>query len=361
MNRSKISIEQICNLENCKLAIRNASKNKRKRKSVKKVLDNIDEYAAKLMEFLTAKNLRFNEGAIATINEGTNRKQRNLCKPPFYPDQCAHWAIMQVVSPVLVKGFYKYSCASIKGRGTHYAKHKLECSFKDIKNTKYCLQLDIKSFYASIDKDVLVKLLSNKIKDKRVVNLLGKVIYSYSGSGLPLGYYTSSFLANFYLSPLDRLIKEELHIKYYVRYMDDMVMYSSSKRKLHSAKRIIEKFIADNLKLKLKHTWQVYKMPYDNGKGKVTSQRATGFLGYKYYRYKTTIRKSIFKRMLRLFRRLHFGEYTVKAAHSFAAYNGYLKCTNSKKVLLKYVDGKFNKNILREMIRDETRTINSRK
>lgn len=94
MNRSKISIEQICNLENCKLAIRNASKNKRKRKSVKKVLDNIDEYAAKLMEFLTAKNLRFNEGAIATINEGTNRKQRNLCKPPFYPDQCAHWAIM---------------------------------------------------------------------------------------------------------------------------------------------------------------------------------------------------------------------------------------------------------------------------
>lgn len=100
---------------------------------------------------------------------------------------------------------YKYSCASIKGRGTHYARHKLECSFKDIKNTKYCLQLDIKSFYASIDKDVLVKLLSNKIKDKRVVNLLGKVIYSYSGSGLPLGYYTSSFLANFYLSPLDRL------------------------------------------------------------------------------------------------------------------------------------------------------------
>lgn len=255
MNRSKISVEQILALDNCKLAILHASKNKKKRKVVQKVLSNIDEYAMKLQAFLADKDLHFNDGIIAIINEGTHKKQRCLCKPPFYPDQCAHWAIMQVVSPVLISGFYKYTCASIKERGTHYAKRKIECSLKDIKNTKYCLQIDIKSFYASINKDILVKLLAKRIKDKRIINILSSVIYSYKGDGLPLGYYTSSFLANFYLSTLDRFIKEELHIKYYVRYMDDMVMYSGNKRILHRAKEAIEKFAKENLNLTLKHTW----------------------------------------------------------------------------------------------------------
>ncbi len=179
MKRSKIKLEEITDVENCKRAIIHASKRKRRRSNVRHILANIDEYAEKLRAFLMDEKAEFSEGIYEIINEGTNKKRRELCKPIFFPDQCAHWAIMQIVFPVLEKSFDRYTCASIRGRGTHYAKRAVERFLKDTKNTKYCLQIDVKSFYASIDKGILTELLRRKIKDPRIVGLLAKVITAY--------------------------------------------------------------------------------------------------------------------------------------------------------------------------------------
>lgn len=376
MNRSKIKFEEIIDINNCIRAIKNASRNKQKRKkqelkklkyknfkpkkdSIIYIIDHIDEYAVKLQKFLIdllADKEQLHQGKLSTINnDGTHNKQRELCKPLFFPDQCVHWAIMQIVNPVFEKGFDHYACASITSRGTHYAMKSVKRFVKDIRGTKYCGQFDIKGFYKNISKDILVQLFGRKIKDKRIVNLLGKILYSYKGDGLPLGYYPSGPFANFYLTALDRYAREFVKVKYYVRYMDDIITFGSNKRDLHQARKKFEFFVSQRRNLHLKSNWQVYKTPYDDKKGHITTQRATDFVGYRFFRYKTIIRKSIFLRMTRLYRKLNKGKYTAHRAYAFTSYNGYLKTTNSNNVKAKYINGKINPNKIKEIIRNESR------
>ena len=364
MIRSKIKFEQITDYYNCVCAIKNAIRNKQKVKFINgkavkvklyRYIDNIDFYAKELQKFLTNVlngTENFHQGNIVTINDdGTRNKTRELCKPKFFPDQCGHWAIILVVAPVLEKCFYKYSCASIPGRGTHCAKDYLQGFLKDKKNTKYCLQLDIKGFYKNIDKNLLVAKLKNKIKDKRIIKLLENIIYSYTLSGLPLGYYTSAILANFYLTGLDQFIKESVHASYYTRYMDDIVILGSNKRKLHRDKKLIEKHLQEKLSsIKLKGNWQVYKLPYKEKKG-----RAIDFVGFRFFKYKTTLRKSIFSRMVRLLKKISSGAYTLKNAYRFFSYRGYIKHTNSENIQRKYINHKIGTKRLKEIIRNESR------
>lgn len=361
MKRYKITLEQIADIENCKRAIKHASKRKRNRPRVMRILERLDDYAARLRAFLLDGNAHFHDGQRAVINEGTHKKRRELAKPVFFPDQCAHWAIMQILSPCLIRTFYPYSCSCIKGRGVHYAKRNVQRFLKDVKNTKYCAQLDIKSFYASVDKDILIKLFKRKIKDARITALLEKVVYSYSGAGLPLGYYTSAPFANFYLSGADRYIKENLHIPYEVRYADDIVLYSGNKRDLHRARRALAIYIEKRRKLRLKSNWQIYKMPYLRSKAPKDykeRRRATDFVGFKFYRYKTTIRKSIFLNITRGIRKILKSGYTPPRVHAFISRMGYIKHSDSLNVRRKYIDGKINFKKIKEIAKHETRHFN---
>lgn len=359
MNRAKVSLEQVADIENCKRAILNASRKKRKRQDVARYIEHLDEAAKELSDFILDPNAEFHDGKRGTTPDGALGKKRDLCKPRFFPDHCAHWAVMQIVGEILMKSYYEYSCASIKGRGTHYAKRAVERILKDERGTKYCLQVDVKGFYASIDKDRLIKMLDCKFKDKRIVSVLAKIIYSYSGKGIPIGFYTSAPLANYYLTASDRYVKETLRIKYLVRYMDDMVMYSGNKRQLHKCRAAMSEFLAERLGLQLKHNWQVYKMPYLKDKTerpkRSREHRATDFVGFKFYRYKTTIRKSIFLRLLRNVRKLQKGNYTAKNCQAFMSYNGYLTHTHSEGVRRKYINGKIKINKVKEIIRNESR------
>jgi len=359
MKKSKIRLEQICDIENCKRAILNASRKKRRRKNVEWYIDHLDEAAQMLRDFLLDPSAVYHDGERGIANDGIKHKKRELAKPRFFPDHCAHWAVMQVVGVVLMKSYYKYSCASIKGRGTHYAKRSVERALKDTKNTKYCLQVDIKSFYASINKQILVKQLERKFKDKRIVAILAKIIYSYTGSGLPIGYYTSAPLANFYLTENDRHIKETLNIKYMCRYADDMLMFSGNKRQLHQCKIDEDKYLANNLGLRLKANWQVYKMPYKKkGQAKIKrsrEHRAADFVGFKFFRYKTTIRKAIFLNILRSIRKLLKGAFTPHNCKSFMSYNGYIKHTDSENVRRNYINDKLSINKIKGVIRNESR------
>lgn len=363
MKRSKVKIEAICDIDNCKRAIKNASRKKRHRRSVAVYLENLDESARLLSEYIKDPNMVLHDGYQSVINEGTQKKRREICKPRFFPDHCVHWAVMQVVGDTFAKSNYRYSCASIKGRGVHYAKRAVEKALKDTRGTKYCLQIDVKSFYASIDKELLIKLLGRKFKDARIVAVMAKIVRSYSGEGLPIGFYTSATFANFYLTESDRYIKETLQIKHMVRYMDDIVIYDGNKRKLHKTKDQIEANIRSTRGLRLKPNWQVYKMPYIRGKPPKDykeRRRPTDFVGFKFYRYKTTIRKSIFKRMRRCFLKLASGTYTTHRAHTFMSYYGYLKHTNSVGVIKRYIDGgKILVKKLKELIRNENRNQNT--
>ena len=107
---------EIVSIDNCKAAIRNASENKRRRRSVQKILDNSDYYAHELSERL--QQLSFcTEYTYKKIVDKPSGKERDLYIPAFFPDQCAHHAIMQVLKPYIIKSSYEWSCSCIHGRG----------------------------------------------------------------------------------------------------------------------------------------------------------------------------------------------------------------------------------------------------
>ena len=355
----------MASVEHCRLAILRAAKGKHKRKSVQRVLADLDDYAEQLSAFILDPKTELRAGEFVPVVEGSRKKPRELCKPHFFPEHCLHWAVMLVLIPELEKRLYVYSCSCVKGRGTHYAKNALNRQLKDKRNSKYCLQIDVRKFYESIDKDILVGILARTIKDKRVVAICRKIITSYPKDGLPLGYYSSAPFANLYLGEADDFIKRQDGVKHMVRYMDDIVMLGGNKRKLHRVRLRISAFLEATRAVKLKRNWQVYKLPYrprevqKQPSAPKERRRFIDFVGFKFYGYKTTIRASIFLPLRRCLRDVARAKYTVQRAHRYFSYRGYIAHTDSANVTKKYIRKRINQKRLKEIIRDETRNQNT--
>ncbi len=130
------------------------------------------------------------------------------------------------------------NCACQVGKGTNFARQKLKQFFIDFykKHQKngYILKCDVKKYFSNINHDIL-KQQYCRLKDERVKNLIYNIIDSYHSDtkkGLPIGNQVSQISGVVFLDKLDRLIKEKLRIKYYVRYMDDLILIHESKQYL---------------------------------------------------------------------------------------------------------------------------------
>lgn len=326
MKREGNIYSKIIEKGNIKQAILNASKGKKYRKSVKNVIVNIDYYTEYIRKLLEHKKYVPSPYIVMRIRDGTRKKERIIYKPRFFPDQCIHWALMQQIEPTLMRGMYEFCCASVRDRGIHYAsKHIKKILVRDRKNTKYCLKLDVKKFYPSIDKEILKQKLMRIIKDRDTLDLLDKIIDS-NENGVPIGNYTSQWFANFYLQSLDHYIKEELKVKYYLRYMDDMILFHRNKKELHKCKNLIEQYLKEE-GLRLKENWQLFK----------TDSRPLDFIGYRFYRGYTTLRASNFLRVKRRIKKVYKKQklnYT--DATAMISYYGWLKHCDAYKFKEKY-------------------------
>ena len=346
MKRTGNIFEKVTQLGNIESAIMKASKGKTKRKNVEKILDSPTYYAMKIQKMLKEKTYIPSPYIEMTIHDGVRKKERIIYKPQFYPDQCIHWALMLQLEPILMKKMYYWNCASIKGRGIHHGmRHLKRILVDDRKYTKYCLKLDVKKFYPSIDKEILKNKFRKIIKDNDFLWLIDSIIDS-SDSGVPIGNYTSQWFANFYLSDLDKYIKEELKVKYYIRYMDDMVLFSNNKKELHKIKDKIELFLNNELHIRLKENWQLFK----------TDSRPLDFLGYRFYRGYTTLRKSNFLRIKRRIKKIYQkGDLNFHDACAVLSYNGWIIHSNSYNYTQKYIKPYVNFAKCKEVIRNETR------
>ncbi len=254
MKRKGFIYEKIVELSNIESAIYKASIGKGKRKNVEKILDSPTYYAMQVQKMLKEKSYVPSPYIEMKIRDGANKKERIIYKPRFYPDQVVHWALMLQIEPILYKGMYELCCASIKGRGIQRGmKYLKRILVQDRKYTKYCLKLDVKKFYPSVDKDILKSKFRKIIKDQDTLDLIDIIIDS-GKEGLPIGNYTSQWVANFYLKDLDHYIKEVLKVKYYVRYMDDVVLFSNNKKELRKVKYAIDEFLVKE-KLIIKENW----------------------------------------------------------------------------------------------------------
>lgn len=236
MKRIGYLYDKIIDKNNIKRAIINSSKCKRKRKTVLKVYNNIDNYTDKIYKMLNDKSYIPSKYKISLIYDSGNKKFREISKPRYFSDQVIHYCIMQVLEPILMKKFYLYSCGSIPGRGTSFGhKHLRRWLDNDILNTKYCLKMDIRKFYPSINKEIMKDKFSKIIKDKDTLWLINSIVDS-DCVGIPLGNYTSGWFSNFFLTDLDKYIKEKLYAKYYIRYVDDLVILDSNKKQFYQSK-----------------------------------------------------------------------------------------------------------------------------
>ena len=105
---------------------------------------------------------------------------------------------------------YEHSYASLPGRGAHKGKRVIEKWIRtDAKNCKYVLKMDIRHFFDTVPHDKLKAKLRKTIHDEKMLDLLFRII-DVTDIGIPLGFYTSQWLSNWYLQGLDHYIKERL-------------------------------------------------------------------------------------------------------------------------------------------------------
>lgn len=309
MKRSNNLYDKVCELDNIRLAHKNASRRKSKYSEVKKINEDPEFYLSQLSILLKKK--KFKNSQYTIFERKCGNKIREIHKLPYYPDRIVHHAIMNILEPIWRKTFINHTYSSIKGRGIHRAVVKLKHILKDDKiNTKYCLKLDIQKFYPSINNGILKGIIRMKIKCRRTLELLDEIIDS--SKGIPIGNYLSQYFGNLYLTYFDHYCKEELRCKYYFRYCDDIVILDGDKKFLHDCFNKINDYLKNELNLSVKNNWQVFPV----------EDRGIDFLGYKFYTSHTLLRNGIAKRYMRI--------SNINSLPSFEGWLLFADCNNLK-------------------------------
>lgn len=319
--------EQICSMDNIVAAHANAKRGKMHYQEVQDVEASIDTYVRQIQTLLTTKTFKTSEYVIFTKTD--SGKARKIYRLPYFPDRIVHHCIMQVLEPIWMKTLIADTYSSIKKRGIHKGVKRIKKALKDVNNTQYCLKLDIRKFYPSIDHEILKSIIRKKIKDPDVLSLLDEIIDS--AEGVPIGNYLSQYFGNLYLAYFDHWLKETKKCKYMFRYCDDIVILHADKQHLSQIKEEIELYLADNLKLTLKSNWQIF--PVD--------ARGIDFLGYRFFHDYTLLRKSIAKKFKQKIRHIkkHWAELAPsEIINSVMSYYGWLSHADCNNLTKKYID-----------------------
>lgn len=313
---------RICTAFNIEEADDKARKHKKHRYGIIKHDNNREEENKRLLYEL--QNLIFKTSEYTTYKI-YEPKERIIFRLPYYPDRIVHHAIMNIMEPIWVKTMINNTYSCIKERGILKLANDLKKVLREDKEgTTYCLKLDIKKFYPSINHDVLKDILRKKIKDKELLAVLDEIVDSTDG--VPIGNYLSQFFANLVLTYYDHWIKEDIKVKYYFRYADDIIFLSDNKDFLEKILIITKLYLHNILDLKLKNTYQIFKV----------EERGIDFVGYRFYHTHTLLRKNIKKRMFRVINKYIKGEYTIEIlVQKMQSYFGWLKHCDSKYLLQK--------------------------
>lgn len=206
-----------------------------------------------------------------------------------------HQAIVSAIEPLFEKRFIydSYSCRVDKG--THAGVQRLRTflgqSSHNNSQKVYVLKCDVRKFFASIDHETLLGLITRHIADEAILELVRTIVLSHgaeTGKGIPLGNVTSQLFANIYLHELDWFMKQQLGIKHYIRYCDDFVIVSTDKSYLQSLIAPIRSFLKHELQLDL-HPTKVSIRPWSQG---------VDFLGHVLLPHATMLRTKTESRML---------------------------------------------------------------
>ena len=271
----------ITSFENLYRAYRNASRGKRFRREVL-------EYAAKLEENLieVQNRLVWKEWTPGPWRQFEIREpKRRMIQAPCFADRVVHHALVDVVEPHFIKRMIPDTYACVTGRGTHAANIRLRefvraATAGGVK--AHALQTDISKYFPSIPHDKLLARLSRTVGDEDALWLFERIVIDsgFDGRGIPIGSLPSQLMANVYLSPLDHFVKSDLGMRRYLRYMDDTITLHTDRRTLIDAHCQIQRFVEDELSLRLNPKTHVYPV-----------SRGVDFCGYRVWPTHTLPRK----------------------------------------------------------------------
>lgn len=322
MKTFNVTHDEIISFENLLEADRNASENKRYRDENLKFAAHREEELINLNNRLTyfPKDGVPGNPLESSYHVGKYRMKKIYEPKPRiimalqYPDRVVQWAFYQKLNPLFDRQYITHSYGCRNGKGTTKARAQLQkwiCKASRSAKKWYVLKLDIAKYFYRVDHEILMKILARHIKDGLILRdlcnlinceetafglpegvqpeLCGQDDWIYN-RGMPIGNLTSQMFANIYLNELDQFCKHELHIRYYIRYMDDIIILWPDKEELHGIRDEIERFLAEKLHLELnkKTCIRPVHLPVTFVGAQITANRI---------RMRKSTRKRMFRRM----------------------------------------------------------------
>lgn len=224
-------------------------------------------------------------------------KERVAAALPFR-DRVLQHSLVATIEPIWEKRFYYHSYACRPGKGAHAGADRVQQWLREVKRAHgrvYCLKADVRSYFASVNHEALIKILSRRICCPRTMGLCRNIIETWA-PGIPIGNLTSQLFANIYLNEFDQYIKQ-LKVKRYIRYMDDWVVVHHDKEYLRAVKKLAEEWLLGELDLRLNQKTQIFPVSLWRG-------RALDFLGYRIWPTHRRLRKGSIQRMRRRLRKM---------------------------------------------------------
>ena len=363
MKTYKHIYEQAVKEENIRADIETAAKHKHKRRDVQDVLKNVDPHIDIVKDMLLHHSYTTPPYEGFTIKDGAKDKQRTISKPRFCYDQIIANVIVHHVKPIVMKSMYHHVYGSIEGRGQIQVKKALEKWIRnDYMGSKYIAQGDVRDCYHSINQDRLSRLLHEKIKDEDFMEEADKFVYQmpvgiqdpdiiyHDNGGIVLGDPTSVWYSHLYFEKMDHYVSSLPGVDHYLRLADDFVLMGSNKKKLHAAMEETKRYLFEDMFLRLKFNYKVFRMDWIDKDGEHHGQ----FLdidGYRFYRDKTTMRKGIMIHATRKASRVAKRDYpNIHDARQMMSHLARLKTCDCYNVYENYVKGKVNPKQLRGII-----------
>lgn len=337
-------LEKIADEDNLRRAVDAYCKGQRRKpERVRRVREGKERYVAAMRRALLNGEWRPRPLRRFVLRDPLSGKERVIAASGVL-DNIVQTAIVQVLEPILYRSAYMWSACNIKGKGIAFLERyirrfsrkeeavrmRYERAGKRYRSpVQNYLKFDIRKFYEHIKPELVERLLRKRIKDERVITLVMTFVRQNEPDGLCIGGRISHVLANYVGERVCRFIKER-GFRYLAVYMDDFVVWGTSKAKLHALRRELAEYMAAELGLEIKGNWFV--APWE--------KRGCDFVGFIFHRDgRTRIRKRIRWRIIKLLRKFARRKATRKDARSLLSYWGYIVHTRSFYLFKKHGGG----------------------